>query len=348
MGLKTLVYGDIDEALRRDVAEYAMFSAQLAALLEVSGFPKPGNVHRTRDFPDTRYEHFLAGAVALGSAVEKAALQGVKAGKGEIEASGLGLGRWVKKAVSDVRMWHKGGNTHLGTCLLFIPLAAAYGKTRVEDGEVNLLRLMGNVDLVTRVTTPEDAVDVYDAVLMLNPAGKLGRVKGAGRAPDLYSPDAMEKLLGDRVSLFEVMEAASSWDSIAEEWVTGMNVSFTVGYPTFTGILQRTGDVNVATVHTFLTILAKVPDTFTARKTGLMETPDVRRAVEVGREKIRWVSETASYILEMGGLTTEDGRKALNAFDERLHEARGKLSPGTTADLTASSIMVALLRGLRF
>ena len=32
--------------------------AQLAAALEVSGWPKPGNVHRTADFTDTRFEHY--------------------------------------------------------------------------------------------------------------------------------------------------------------------------------------------------------------------------------------------------------------------------------------------------
>ncbi|WP_455363487.1 triphosphoribosyl-dephospho-CoA synthase, partial [[Eubacterium] cellulosolvens] len=32
---------------------------QLAVLLEVSAYPKPGNVHRTRDFELTRFEHFL-------------------------------------------------------------------------------------------------------------------------------------------------------------------------------------------------------------------------------------------------------------------------------------------------
>ncbi|MHC1580300.1 MAG: triphosphoribosyl-dephospho-CoA synthase, partial [Methanopyraceae archaeon] len=39
-------------------------SLTLGALLEVSGWPKPGNVHRTRDHDDTRFEHFLASAVA--------------------------------------------------------------------------------------------------------------------------------------------------------------------------------------------------------------------------------------------------------------------------------------------
>jgi len=33
--------------------------AELASVLEVSGYPKPGNVHRTRDFDDMVYEDFL-------------------------------------------------------------------------------------------------------------------------------------------------------------------------------------------------------------------------------------------------------------------------------------------------
>jgi len=55
-----------------------MRAAQLAACLEVSGTPKPGNVHRAFDFPDTRFEHFLAGGVALGPATREVAGGGVR------------------------------------------------------------------------------------------------------------------------------------------------------------------------------------------------------------------------------------------------------------------------------
>ena len=41
------------------VAQYAASSGQLAMLLELSAYPKPGNVHRTRNFNDLRFEHFL-------------------------------------------------------------------------------------------------------------------------------------------------------------------------------------------------------------------------------------------------------------------------------------------------
>ena len=43
-------------------------AAQLACLLEVSA-PKPGNVSPGLHFHDTRYEDFLASAVAIGPAM---------------------------------------------------------------------------------------------------------------------------------------------------------------------------------------------------------------------------------------------------------------------------------------
>jgi triphosphoribosyl-dephospho-CoA synthetase len=43
----------------------------LASLLEVAGWPKPGNVHRTKDFENTRFEHFLIGITAIQPNIRK-------------------------------------------------------------------------------------------------------------------------------------------------------------------------------------------------------------------------------------------------------------------------------------
>lgn len=112
-----------------EIADDIMRSAQLAAALEVSGWPKPGNVHRIVDLVGTRFEHFIAGAIALGPSVREAALQGVKVSLGKLQMSDIEVGRYIKEAVSEVKRWHRGGNTHLGISLLFIPLAAAAGLT---------------------------------------------------------------------------------------------------------------------------------------------------------------------------------------------------------------------------
>jgi len=70
------------------------------------------------------------------------------------------------------------------------------------------------------------------------------------------------------------------------------------------------------------------------------------RAVELGMSVAREVSRRAGEALRLGGLTTEEGRRAVLELDKNLR-GRG-INPGTTADLTASSLLVAILAGLRF
>jgi len=324
-----------------------MRAGQLASALEVSGWPKPGNVHRTKDEESTRFEHFIAGAVAIGPALREAALKGMDAGEGLIDPQQVGLGYYVKMAIGDVAAIHLGGNTHLGSSLLLIPLAASAGKTFVEKGMMNFRRLRDNVETLMRTTTPKDAVDVYEAIRMAGDTEQLGKWSGSG-APDVYAEGSEDRLTSAGITLYEAMKTASSWDTIASEWANGMKVSFEVGYPTLVEVYARTADINIATVHTYLTILSTVPDTFIARKVGLKEVKDISKAVEVGREKTSWITEVAGNILKVGGLTTPEGREAIEKFDDRLHQAKGLLNPGTSADLTTSSLMIALLCGLRF
>jgi len=322
-------------------------SAQLAAVLEVSGWPKPGNVHRTKDHPDARYEHFLAGSIALGSSVEDAAMKGVMAARRQIDVSKIGVGRLVKRAVSNVAKSHHGGNTHLGTCLLFIPLAAAAAETYVETAKVSSRILRGNVKEIVESTTPRDAVAVYEAIALVSSPHELGRVS-SDRAPDLYDERAKRKILAGGITFFDVMKESSSYDGVARELVTGMEVSFEVGYTELMETFERTHDVNVATVHTFLRILSRNPDTFIARKVGVKWTSDIKKAVDLGVKETMWISETAERVLNLGGLTTKEGAGSLWDFDNRLQSLGKDYSPGTTADLTAAALMIALLCGLRF
>ena len=104
--------------------------------------------------------------------------------------------------------------------------------------------------------------------------------------------------------------------------------------------------MNVATVHTYLRILSKVPDTFIARKVGLRAgIREVGEAVRKGMEVAMEVSRRAEEALDKGGLLSEEGRKLVEELDRDLR--RNKLNPGTTADLTASSIFLSILSGFR-
>lgn len=55
---------------------YVSRIAQIASVLEVSGYPKPGNVHRTRDFDDMVYEDFLVSGIVIGDTMRLAARRG--------------------------------------------------------------------------------------------------------------------------------------------------------------------------------------------------------------------------------------------------------------------------------
>ena len=46
--------------------------AQIASALEVSGYPKPGNVHRTRDYDDMEFEDFIISGIVIGDTIREA------------------------------------------------------------------------------------------------------------------------------------------------------------------------------------------------------------------------------------------------------------------------------------
>jgi len=323
------------------------FSAQLASILEVSGWPKPGNVHRTRNHIDARYEQFLAGAIALAPSIELSALKGIMVAKGKLDISRIGIGKLIKMAVTDVSKSHNNGNTHLGICLLFIPLSTASAKSYIEEKCFTEKGIMHNIREIIQSTKPIDTIKVYEAIEMVSSIDELGRKTG-GKAPDIYDEKLKEKIKRSNITLFDAMMESSSYDTIAKELVTGMEISFNIGYRKLMETFEETKDINTSIVHTYLTILSKYPDTFIARKIGLKKTHDINKAVEIGIRETIWISKEAEEILKLGGLKTEEGNRALWELDEKLYRLGKEYNPGTTADLTASSIMIALLMGLKF
>jgi len=299
---------------------------ELAILLE-AGAHKPGNVSVVTDFEKTRYEHFLASAVAAASSFEFGARQGVAVSEGRIKVADAGIGNIIKNCVTDVNSWQHGGNTLLGTVILLSPMAVAAGMTFAREG-FNLLSLRKNLKLVVESTTPQDAVALYKAVEIANPAG-------LGKAPDFDLNDAMstKRILDEGISLYNVFKIAEGYDTICSEWVNNYHVTFDLAYPSLQRHLQNTSDPSAAIVQTFLEILAEVPDTFIARKAGV--------------EKARQVSSEARKVVELGGLSTSSGRNALARFDQELRKQSNLLNPGTTADVIAAALAVSILSGYR-
>ncbi|RLI07497.1 hypothetical protein DRO32_03800, partial [Candidatus Bathyarchaeota archaeon] len=76
-----------------------MLAAQIAASIELSAYPKPGNVHRMADLGPKTYERFLAGSIAIGPACRRAAERGSLVARGLLSPSDVGLGPLMEEAI---------------------------------------------------------------------------------------------------------------------------------------------------------------------------------------------------------------------------------------------------------
>lgn len=313
-------------ALSRHVEDVSA-CLQLAILLEVSAYPKPGNVHRTRDFDDTRYEHFLASAAAIARPLREAARRGWLVSKGSISINEVKVGSIIKQAVQRMNDWQSGGNTSLGSILLLSPVAVAAGML-ASEAPFSIPVLRANLKHLLKNTTPLDAVEVYDAISLAKPGG-LGRVAHF----DITDSRSKRAITERGMTLLDIFRASAKWDSVAYEWARTYPITFTVGYPYLIQQLDETGDLRIATVHTFLRILSQVPDTLITRRVGLT--------------KSREISTRSARVLRAGGLLTKKGRNLIEKLDLSLRRVSHELNPGTTADLTASTLAVALLGGWR-
>lgn len=196
-----------------------------------------------------------------------------------------------------------GKNTNLGIALLLAPLCAAGVPFRsLLPSTLNSL-------------TVADAVQVYHAIRLANPGG-------LGDSPEQDVRDE------PTVTLLESMRLAADRDLIARQYANGFADVFDFGVPAFLEGLERFGCVEAAIIHSQLRWLAEYPDSLIARKNGPAVAEDVRRR--------------AAEVLRLGGLSTPEGRDAGVALDRHLRSDGNRLNPGTTADLIAACLFVAL------
>ena len=201
-----------------------------------------------------------------------------------------------------------GGNTQFGALLVLTPLAAAAADGRLSPS---------GVDAVVRETTVEDAAAFYRAFEHVDVA--------VDDPPDGLEPldvrrgsDAVPELRARGLTLFDVMESSADVDGVAAEWVSGFERVFEASETLRDGsgpVADRASDV-------FLELLAAEPDTFVVTR------QDRETAAEVQRR--------AQAVLD----GEEDATDLSEEFVER------DINPGTTADIVAGALFVALERGL--
>jgi len=300
----------------------------LASLLELAGWPKPGNVHRTQDFQDTKFEHFLAGIAAIQPSFKSLSEKIYQSSyKNDKDYRSIGLGLYYKSAAKEMMKWQGGGNVLLGHILLLVPLAAA-GTLCLQQNMLKIEDFKHFLRKIIDESTVEDTLNLYEAIRTCNPGG-LGKIEKY----DINNVNSFKEIRADKINLKKIFEISKEYDLISSEYSTGFNIILDEGLPYFLNTFNQFHNLNIATVNTYLKILSEHLDTLVIRKSG--------------REAAIHITKTAKNILRHGGISSEKGLKLAFKLDTELQEKNGNLNPGSTADLLAGIIFCALIFGLR-
>lgn len=174
--------------------------------------------------------------------------------------------------------------------------------------------LRSGLDQVLRDLTVEDARLTYEAIRLANPGG-------LGTAPeqDIHAEPTQ--------TLRKVMELAQERDLIALQYANGFVEVLDEAMPSLVEGVEQRRSLEGAIVHCHLGLLARHSDSLIARKCGQAAAAEVSR-------RARRVLESSS-----------PGPEALADFDAWLRSAGNTRNPGTTADLVAAALFVALREG---
>ncbi len=227
-------------------------------------------------------------------------------------ADGASVGTAFENAVGGMAT-QADENTQFGCLLLLVPLIkTATERSLTPDG----------MRSVVESTTVEDAVAFYTAFEHLDVA--VAEPPPGADALDVRRGSNAAGTLRERgLTLYDIMALSATpegriGDGNAREWVSGFERTFRAA----DSLLADEGPVGDRTARLFLELLA--------------ETPDTLVAINHGEVVAREVSERAAAV----GGDLEAAEQLAEAFVERGY------NPGTTADITAAALFVALQRGL--
>lgn len=226
-------------------------------------------------------------------------------------ASGISsIGDLILETVTAWREWGLKGNTHFGEIVLLIPLASAASRPGILRDEIKK---------ILESTSVEDSIAFYKAF----------RLAGA-RAADvkemsLKDEGSIDEIRARELRLIDLMRLSQGHDLIAREWSTGFSRSFELADILYENVSSH--GLNRGVVLTYLMALSREPDSLVAAKFG------IETAIAVSR-------------MASEALSSPDIISSAKDMDSML--IAKDINPGATADLIASSLFIALLRGLRF
>ena len=317
-----------------DVQFYVSQSAVLAHnLLYIA--EKPGGASFNHEFSDTKTEHFFAGASSLFPPIFELSKRGVLIAQNHMWFDDAELGLFIAKGIEYSKRWYfSDGNTILGTIIMFSPIALAASYFFANEGMKTNVPL--NLDVITELaeqflkySCTQDCVDLTKA---------LSEHVSTRVLPSDKPEDDFNSFLRihefENTNLFEFTKFYENRDLVFYELSHKYNITQNVGLVTFLRSYDETNSFRESITQTFVTLLAEKKDTHIAKRFGNEIATEVR--------------EKARGIIENGGIFTKVGKKAINELDHYMRTSqRRNINAGTTADITATVIFLALLMGYR-
>lgn len=304
-----------------DAAVLALRQAFLDACRLDVAVRKPGNVSLVSAGHGMQAQHFLDSAAAAAP---------------QLIARGRPVGARIEAAVQAT--WAVAGcNTNLGILLLCAPLAAA-AESLMDASHPQPLdpeALRARCGEVCRQLDLDDSRAAYRAIARAHPGGLGERAQDDVRSPPSLPLQAAMALAADRDRI-----ARAYTDGLAElfdlGWASWQRMAATSPGPAGSSGKPGPGEaaaLPVAAVQSiYLAFLASAPDSHIVRKHG----PQAAQAVTA--QARAWQARP----MPASGRADDP---AFIAWDESLKAAA--LNPGTSADLTVASLMLAGLCGPR-
>lgn len=222
-------------------------------------------------------------------------------------ARGEPVGTAFERAVGGMAAAQSAGNTQFGALLLLVPLVRAAGEGELTPAAVSSVVDATTVADATAFCRAFEAVDVG----LDDPPPALADV-------DVRRPGEAAAAVEHRgLTLAELMARSAEVDGVAGEWTTGFERSFGAA----DRLREADGHLTDRAATVFLELLAEAPDPFVVKR------HDVEAA------------ERAS----AGARAVLDGDRDPDELADSL--VRTGVNPGTTADLLAAGLYIALERG---
>ena len=303
-----------------------VIASSAALALEVTASPKPGNIHRFRDAIDTRFEHFIISSFAVIPVMSEAVRRGYLLSLHVLDYSSVEIGFLIYNGVRNARMWHRGGNTNLGTMTLMVPLVVAVSAVLSDYRELHYRKICGIARKLVEDSTEDDAIYFYKAIRVVKPS-YLGRLDYWG-LPEVFDPLFEVKIRRKGITLLDILKPSSLWDIVMRELYLGY-INILGPYIQVYKKFNKAYDWNTATILTFLYILSNEVDSIIRRKHGLTLALRIQsNAREALKKAVK--ENSINPVFEL----------------DRLFTCL-EVNPGSVADFLAPIIMIGLLEDIK-